>query len=91
MRGARPRGCKLKRRTLAGGCNRSASTPASNGATPLYLAGTDFAVVSGDGRTRRGGQLSYQHPINAPFIVREGDKSHATVEGVFTDYWERIR
>jgi len=41
--------------------------------------------------TKQGGRVSYQHPINAPFIVREGDKSTATLEGVFVDYWERVK
>ena len=59
-----------------------------SGKPPVYLSGGDRKTAA---IARRGGQLAYQHPINAPFIVREGDKFTATLEGVFTDYWERIR
>ena len=41
--------------------------------------------------TRQGGRVSYQHPIDPPFIVWEGDKLTATLEGVFVDYWEKVR
>lgn len=59
-----------------------------SGKPPVYVSGGDRKTAP---ITRRGAQMSYQHPINAPFIVREGDKFTATLEGVFTDYWERIR
>jgi len=41
--------------------------------------------------TRQGAQVSYQHPIDPPYVVREGDKLTATLEGAFIDYWERVR
>jgi hypothetical protein len=59
-----------------------------SGKPPTYISGGDRKTAT---ITRRAGQISYQHPINAPFIVRDGDKFTATLEGAFTDYWERIR
>jgi len=41
--------------------------------------------------TRQGARVSYQHPIDAPFIVWEGDKLTATLEGEFVDYWEKVK
>ena len=40
---------------------------------------------------REGGRISYQHPFDPPFIVIDGDKMTATAEGLFTDYWERVK
>ncbi|HTT40444.1 MAG TPA: hypothetical protein VMH32_22550 [Burkholderiales bacterium] len=59
-----------------------------SGKPPVYTVGgeTKRAPV-----TRQGARVSYQHPIDPPFVVREGDKATATLEGVFTDYWERVR
>lgn len=59
-----------------------------SGKPPVYLVGgeTKRAPV-----TRQGARVSYQHPIDPPFIVREGDKVTATLEGVFTDYWEKVK
>jgi hypothetical protein len=59
-----------------------------SGKPPVYANGGDRKTAP---ITRQGERMSYQHPINAPFIVREGDKSIATLEGVFIDYWERVR
>jgi hypothetical protein len=58
------------------------------GNPPVYMVGGETKRTP---ITRQGGRVSYQHPINAPFIVREGDKLTATLEGVFVDYWERVR
>jgi hypothetical protein len=59
-----------------------------SGKPPVY-------AVSGETKrapvTRQGGSVSYQHPIDPPFVVREGDKLTATLEGVFVDYWERVK
>lgn len=41
--------------------------------------------------TRRGTAVSFQHPIDPPFNVWDGDKLTATLDGVFEDYWERAR
>ena len=40
---------------------------------------------------REGGRVSYQHPFDPPFVVIDGDKMTATAEGLFTDYWERVK
>lgn len=55
------------------------------------------AVYGAAGETKRapvkreGGRISYQHPFDPPFIVIDGDKMTATAEGLFTDYWERVK
>jgi len=59
-----------------------------SGKPPVYTSGGDRKTAP---ISRQGARMSYQHPINAPFIVREGDKFTATLEGVFADYWERVR
>jgi hypothetical protein len=40
---------------------------------------------------REGGRISYQHPLDPPFIVIDGDTLTATLEGVFIDTWERMK
>jgi hypothetical protein len=40
--------------------------------------------------TRQGGRVSYQHPTHPPFVVREGNKLTATLEGAFVDHWEKL-
>jgi len=59
-----------------------------SGKPPVYTVGgeTKRAPV-----TRQGAQVSYQHPIDPPYVVRQGDKLTATLEGAFIDYWERVR
>jgi len=59
-----------------------------SGKPALYGVGgeTKHAPVS-----RQGGRVSYQHPIDAPFIVWEGDKMTATLDGEFIDYWEKVK
>ena len=59
-----------------------------SGKLPAYAVGGERKSVP---VIRQGGRVSYQHPLNPPFIVREGDKLTATLEGVFTDYWERVK
>ena len=58
------------------------------GKPPVYTVGgeTKRSPV-----TRQGGRVSYQHPVHPPFVVREGDKITATLEGVFVDYWEKVQ
>ena len=70
-------------------------------ATPLLIIFDDGSgkppVYSVGGETKRspvirqGGRVSYQHPTHPPFVVREGDKLTATLEGAFVDYWEKLR
>ena len=59
-----------------------------SGKSPVYITGgeTKRTPVS-----REGGRVSYQHPIDPPFVVWEGDKLTATLEGVFVDYWEKMQ
>ena len=40
---------------------------------------------------REGGRISYKLPFDPPAVVYEGDKLTATLEGVFVDYWERVK
>jgi hypothetical protein len=55
-----------------------------SGKPPVYATGgeTKRTPVS-----REGNRVSYQHPIDPPFVVWEGDKLTATLKGVFVDYW----
>lgn len=41
--------------------------------------------------TRDGGKISYKLPFDPPSLVYDGDKLTATFEGVFVDYWEKIK
>ena len=41
--------------------------------------------------TRDGSRMSYQLPFDPPSIVIEGDELVATLDGVFVDYWEKIK
>jgi len=59
-----------------------------SGKPPVYVVGGETKRVP---LTRQGGRLSYQHPLNAPFIMWEGDRSTATLDGAFVDYWERVK
>lgn len=40
---------------------------------------------------REGGRVSFQLPFDPPIVVIDGDKLTATAEGLFTDYWERVK
>ena len=59
-----------------------------SGKPPVYTVGGETKRSPVD---RQGGRVSYQHPIHPPFVVREGDKITATLEGVFVDYWEKVQ
>ena len=41
--------------------------------------------------TRESGRISYKLPFDPPSVVYEGDTLTATLDGVFIDYWERIK
>ncbi len=59
-----------------------------SGKPPVYMVGgeTKRSPV-----TKRGARVSYQHPTHPPFVVWEGDKLTATLQGAFTDYWEKVK
>jgi hypothetical protein len=40
---------------------------------------------------REGGRVSYKLPFDAPAVMIEGDKLIATAEGLFIDYWDRVK
>jgi hypothetical protein len=70
-------------------------------ATRLFSAFDDGSGKGGaygaPGETRRvpvkreGGRISYQHPFDPPSVVFDGDKMTATADGLFVDYWERVK
>jgi hypothetical protein len=41
--------------------------------------------------TRKGGRIAFKLPFDPPSVIIEGDKTTAMAEGIFVDYWERIR
>jgi len=59
-----------------------------SGKLPVYAEGGATKRVP---VTRQGGRVSHPHPIDPVFMVWEGDTETATLEGVFTDYWERVK
>jgi hypothetical protein len=59
-----------------------------SGKLPVYAVGGETKRVP---VTRQGQRVSHQHPIDPVFMVWDGDKETATLDGVFTDYWERVK
>jgi hypothetical protein len=59
-----------------------------SGKPPVYTVG---GSQKSSPISRNGNIVSYQHPTDPPFNVWDGDKLTATFEGVFVDYWERVR
>ena len=59
--------------------------------------GGKAAVYGASGETKRvpvtrdGRRVSFQLPFDPPFIVIDGDKMTATADGLFVDYWERVK
>ena len=41
--------------------------------------------------TKQTGRASYQHPTHPPFVVRQRNKLTVILDGVFADYWERLK
>ena len=41
--------------------------------------------------TTEGRRISFKLPFDPPSVVYDGDKLTATLEGVFVDYWERLK
>jgi hypothetical protein len=59
-----------------------------SGKSPIYTVGGETKRVP---VARQGQRVSHQHPLDPVFMVWEGDKETATLEGVFTDHWERMK
>ena len=59
-----------------------------SGAPPVYEWGGETRRVP---VTRQGRRVSHQHPLDPVFMVWDGDKETATIEGVLVDTWERVK
>jgi len=59
-----------------------------SGKPPVYEWGGETKRVP---VTRQGRRVSHPHPLDPVFMVWEGDKETATLEGVFVDHWERVK
>jgi hypothetical protein len=59
-----------------------------DGKPPRYLVGGEAKSST---LAKSAGSVRYQHPIDPPFIVLEGDRMTATLDGVFVDYWEKMQ
>jgi hypothetical protein len=70
-------------------------------ATPLAMMFDDGsgkpAIYEWGGETRhvpvvrQGSRVSHPHPLDPVFMVWDGDKETATIEGVLVDHWERVK
>jgi hypothetical protein len=70
-------------------------------ATPLAFMFDDGSgkppVYEWGGETRRvpvirqGSRVSHVHPLDPVFMVWDGDHETASIEGVLTDHWEKVR
>lgn len=68
--------------------------------TPMVVIRDDGSgkppVYTMNGETKRlplrreGGRISYQHPLDPPFIVRGENEMTATLKDVFVDHWEKV-
>ena len=59
-----------------------------SGKPPVYVWGGEAVRVP---VTRQGTRVSHQHPLDPVFMVWDGDKETATIEGVLVDTWERVK
>ena len=59
-----------------------------SGKPPVYVWGGETVRVP---VTRQGTRVSHQHPLDPVFMVWDGDKETATIEGVLVDTWERVK
>ena len=59
-----------------------------SGKPPIYELGGDTKRVP---VTRQGTRVSHPHPLDPVFMVWDGDKETATIEGVLVDTWERVK
>lgn len=59
-----------------------------SGKPPVFVLGGETVRVP---VTRQGTRVSHQHPLDPVFMVWDGDKETATIEGVLVDTWERVK
>ena len=59
-----------------------------SGKPPVYEWGGETKRVP---VTRQGRRVSHPHPLDPVFMVWDGDKETATIEGVLVDTWERVK
>ena len=59
-----------------------------SGKPPVYEWGGETKRVP---VTRQGKRVSHPHPLDPVFMIWEGDKETATIEGVLVDHWERVK
>src|SRR5262245_39046929 len=59
-----------------------------SGKPPVYEWGGDVKLVP---VKREGTKISHQHPLDPVYMVWDGDKEIASIEGVFEDHWERVK
>ena len=59
-----------------------------SGKGPVYEWGGEPKRVA---VTRQGARVSHPHPLDPVFMVWDGDKETATIEGVLVDTWERVK
>lgn len=59
-----------------------------SGKGPVYEWGGEPKSVP---VTRQGARISHPHPLDPVFMVWDGDKETATIEGVLVDHWERVK
>jgi hypothetical protein len=72
--------------------NEVAATPVAlmfdDGSGPVYEWGGETKRVP---VTRQGTRISHPHPLDPVFMMWEGDKETATIDGVLVDHWERLK
>lgn len=59
-----------------------------SGKPPVYEWGGETRRVA---VVRQGTRVSHPHPLDPVFMVWEGDKETATIDGVLVDTWERVK
>lgn len=59
-----------------------------SGKPPVYEVGGETKRVP---VKRQGARVSHPHPLDPVFMVWDGDKETATIEGVLVDTWERVK
>ncbi len=59
-----------------------------SGKPPIYEWGGEVKRVP---VKREGTRISHQHPLDPVYMIWDGDKEIASIEGVFEDHWERVK